>query len=210
MMKAGVLVFAVSANAAMASDADTIFMHQRFLDAPTEWCSKDEGVPVILTSDGPDVFRNEFVRDVTPRVRVRRGSDAAEVVDVAPVEVDEIRRRRGTEVDVLNTSNYSAIDARTENLVHFGRLRFEITVCQSLWADNYGNGTWDVISDDGTILISGEIDRPPIYPEVNQFVWRGSFPKGLRLNGTTLIVKDSPNITRTTEAFASPAEGDNP
>ena len=210
MMKAFALAFVVTPSVAVASDADTIFMHQRFLDAPTEWCAKDEGVPVILTSDGPDVFRGEFARDATPRVRVRRGGGASEVVDVAPIEADEIRSRRGTQLRVLNTNNYSAIDARTENLVHFGRLRFEITACQSLWADTYGNGTWEVVGDEGAILMSGEIDRPLIYPEQNQVFWWGSFPKGLRVGGATLVVKNSPNVTRTTEAFASPEEGDQP
>ncbi len=210
MMKAGALVFLVAATPAVASDSDTVFMHQRFLDSPTEWCAKDEGVPVVLTSDGPDVFRGEFARDVTPRVRVRRGNGAAEVVDVAPIEADEIRSRRGTHLRVLNTNNYSAIDARTENLVRFGRLRFEITACQSLWADTYGNGTWEVVDEEGAILMFGEIDRPLIYPDQNQFLWRGSFPKGLRVDGATLVVKNSPNFKRTTEAFASPEEGDQP
>ncbi len=210
MMKAVALALVLNPSVALASDADTIFMHERFLDAPTEWCAKDEGVPVVLTSDGPDVFRGEFARDVTPRVRVRRGGGAADVVDVAPIEADEIRSRRGTQLRVLKTENYSGIDARTENLVRFGRLRFELTACQSLWGDTYGNGAWEVVDDEGSILMSGEIDQPPIHPGLNQLFWHRSFPKGIRLGGATLVIKNKPNAMRTTEAFASPEEGDQP
>ena len=206
MMKAIALVLASTAIVAAASDADTVVMHQRILDAPTEWCAQDEGVPAVLTSDGPDVFRGEFARDDTPRVRVRRGGGATEVVDVAPVEADEIRRRRGTDLKVLKTEHYSAIDARTENLVRVGRLRFEMKVCQSLWADMYRNGTWDVVDDEGVILMSGETDEPPIYPGLNQEYAFRSFPKGLRLDGVTLVIKNRPEFVRTTEAFASPAK----
>lgn len=190
----------------LAAEDGVVTMHERILAAPTIWCPANAGVPVVFSVDGPDVHIENLRENRYNSVIVRRGNADRQLVDVGPISSVEIRRRRGTQIETLDTRNFSAIDQRDADLIPLGRLSFEMNVCQSLWSTSYVSGFWKIVAEDGSVARSGKTTTPPLYPGLNQLFYSGSFPKAFKIDDQFYFVNERQEYIRTTEAFASPAE----
>ena len=128
----------IAAATASAQDAGTVHLDVAFLAAPTEWCPADQGVPMTVEMDGPDIIRGpgDFPRGVT----VRRGSEV-------------------TYVDGEKTNSF----ARDEDFVGpnaevIGRFSAEFESCFSAFGDNRASGSWTLVGLDGVVSETGTFE----------------------------------------------------
>ncbi len=204
-MRAFALAMTLIEPPVVASESDTIHVHAEFLSAQTEWCPASECVPVVVTVDGPDFFVGKRDEE-SARIIVRRGANAAERVDVGRVGVGDVRVGTGG-----TTRSFQRLYPREDELVLAGRLQLSLTACQGFVTTPIGNGTWTVTAPNGEPAHMGRIDNKYVTSGGHPlFTLSGRYPKVIRLGSNQFVVMTRPEITRTTEAFASPAKGDNP
>ena len=201
-MRAVAIILALSAGAVQADEADVVRLRAMYLAGPTEWCAADEGVPYIMTVEGPNLHASTFALAPKASVRVRRGSATVEDVDVAHVDPGEIRTRRGNEARTSGTVN----GPRLDELQPIGRFQARLNVCDTPWWPVSIIGPWAVEADDGTVVFSGEADERYFWGDHPLLSLRSNFPQSVRLDGQAFVVMRKPEYIRTTEAFVSPAE----
>lgn len=190
----------------MAFAADPVSLHAAFLSEPTEWCTRDQGVPVIVTLSGLEVHGETQLPDDQPsQVRVRRGGQATERVEVGRIGVNEIRSRRGVDVRTIVTQDFSGIAPRINEVEPLGRLVAEMQVCRSFWTSERGDIHWRVLDADGMTVMSGSGQSR--FNMTHRLDSRGGkFPRAVNIGDQVFVVMQRPEIIRTTEAFASPAK----
>lgn len=122
-----VIALLVAASPAFAEN--TVTLHATYLDAPTEWCAGNEGVPVLIEMDGPDIAKGPIARTYH---RVRRGTEI-------------------THIEVKNPEHF--IDGSEDIL---GRFSASLQGCQSPWGSFPLSGSWAI---DGDEPISGYVQK---------------------------------------------------
>lgn len=120
-----------------AQESDEVFLHATYLGAPTGWCPADQGVPVVVTMDGPDIVESPESWPVT--VRENRGSQKTRVT--TEEWTSSLRRHRNVD------------DAEV-----IGRFSAEFRACQDPWNRPLATGRWRLSADDGSELDGGSIE----------------------------------------------------
>ena len=204
-MKHVVLSIALSTGVACAEGQDTVRIHASFQSAPTEWCQADQGVPVIVTVSGLTVYgMADAAAELPLQVKVRRGGQPTERVEVGRVGVAELRSRRGTEVSTVEGLGLRSFKPRIDELTRLGTLFSETQRCHGLWHVPSGTANWRVENDDGETVMSG---RDRSFREAFGHVGgTGDFPRAFKIGDQVFVAMQEPEFVRTTEAFASPAE----
>ena len=113
-----------------AQEANEIIYRATYLGAPTEWCPTGDGVPVILSIDGPDIF------------------------EVSTEKANWVRERRGGEGRVERAFVGKKFDEGAKTI---GRLGGEFRACQNPWRSRW-KGAWHVTGSTGEIA-SGTYDE---------------------------------------------------
>ena len=195
---------ALVGSAALADEANVVRLHAAHLDAPTEWCAADSGVPVIMSIDGPELFVSVPLAEQPSAVKVRRGGNEVQRVEVGRKDPTELVTRFGNEGTHSSTSTTS-VNTRPSNVTPVGRLEAKVLVCQSMWPRERDQMSWRVVDADGNVAAEGdgELVRADQFGIFNTF---RPHPQALRLGEHTFVVMAYPTFERTTEAFASLAQ----
>ena len=122
------VAFLLAAGSALADGDNDVFLDATYLAAPTEWCPAEEGVPVVVQMDGPDVI--EGPAEWPRKIRVRRGG--------AAVEVDAI----GEDIEA--------------NAPVIGRFSANFRGCQTPWTVPRVSGVWKLMNESGSVIETGE------------------------------------------------------
>lgn len=173
---AGLALFGTSATA-----ENVVKLHASYLDAPTPWCSADEGVPIAITMDGPDV-----------------GGTLA-----SKFYVTQLRGTERRQVEIPPPEGYSEPTS-----AYTGRFGARMEICDNFWKSNPADVEWQVVDgaevlDSGTYESTYGISRAvPLFRQgygTDDFV--------LRLPDKRRLIAKGPIATKgTIEAFASPVK----
>ena len=180
----GAVVVAACAGFAVAQETGEVFLAATYLGAPTEWCPADEGVPVVIEMDGPDIIAgpNDWPRSV----KVRRGGEVGRVI-----------------ISEENTVSMER-DSLWENAEVVGRFHADFRACQKPWFSYRVTGNWRLTSTDGSQADGGEIDNSPMVSSVPFFRRLGRDTGAIyaRFGDRILFARDGSEITRT-QTFAA-------
>lgn len=202
-LRGAILVsLALPLSSAHAEDANLATVHARALSAPTEWCAADAGVPVIVTVDGPELYAGEYLDRPPTVVKVRRGADSIERLELTGPGPHENRVGRGSDFQTVGR-----IYPREEELRLLGRLRAEVRICDGIWTGGPGSASWSVVGSGGAVVRSGQTTvRSPLYFSHPFFDSSRRYPQAIEVGEDTLFVMSEPRITKTMEAFVSPEQ----
>jgi hypothetical protein len=128
----------ITGATATAEDAATVHLDVAYLAAPTDWCSADQGVPMTVTMNGPDIIRGpeDFPRGVT----VRRGGEVSYI--------------DGEHTDsFVRPDDFVGLNAEV-----IGRFSAEFQSCFSAFGGNRADGTWTLQGPDGPVVQTGSIE----------------------------------------------------
>ena len=202
---AGVLAFPVLLAGSLAC-ADPVTVRERFLDAPTEWCPADRGIPVVVEMRGLVVHEPAPPEAQRNWIGVRRGSERRiTTFDDRSPSSDAVRVRRGAEaVGVLTGRNTETV----EEFQRLGTLHIDGRRCASIvhW-DNPSEILWRVVDDDGTIVQSGTTERWS-WRYYIQVMSARRYPEDLMVGEARLIVRDRPEVVHLIEGFPDAAGTD--
>lgn len=203
-MKALAVIGALVAGPAVADAANVVRLHAAYLDAPTDWCAADAGVPIVMTIDGPDLFVGVPLSEQPTAVKVRRGGSDVQRVEVGRTDPTELITRYGTE-GVHSSTSTTSVNVTPASVTPVGRFMAEVQVCQSLWPRERDEMAWRVVAADGRVAAEGRTSV-----RVDQFAVFDTFrpyPQALKLSDETFVVMAEPEFQRTTEAFVALESG---
>ncbi len=177
--KLAVLMGLLAAGMAGAEDTNEVHLEATYLAAPTSWCAADQGVPVVVKMDGPDVIEGP---EKWPRqIRVRRGGEA--------VDVDA----HGEDIDA------------TAPVI--GRFSADLRACQNPWFTYQTDGRWRLLARDGSEIDSGEIEGTSFFglsPPFFRKVGLESEAMYARFDDRVLFTKSRPEVTYSQTFAAGP------
>lgn len=141
---------------AAAQATDMVRLDATYLNAPTDWCAADMGVPLVITMDGPNVVAPPDAFPVT--VRERRGTQSSGIV-FSGQSTNSLRKKPDlSKAEVI------------------GRFSAEVQGCHSLWTTFRVSGTWQLTRPDGAKLDAGRIEDEslgfsdlPFFKSVSQY-----------------------------------------
>ncbi len=174
------------ATPAFASEVDAVHVHAEFLSVPTEWCSADEGVPLVVTMDGLEIVEGPDALPAT--VTVRRGGQSSMTTDGRNTASFWNNAKIGTTV--------------------IGRFSAEFRTCHNLWSIDTASGTWRFEPQDGSGPITDtfeDVSVPNMYLPFFRSVPGPSRAQYAEFGGRRFFVAESPNVT-TTQTFAAESD----
>lgn len=141
-MKALLLAFLFATGSVAAQEPNTVFLDATYLGAPTDWCTAEAGVPLVVKMDGPDIVEGPKAWPRTVKVF------------------------RGGELQIVHTGENTASFIRPDDFVGasaevIGRFSAEFRTCHSAWHSPRLSGTWSVTTTDGGDLGSGSFEDDP-------------------------------------------------
>ncbi len=172
-------------GAASAQETNEVSLVAVYLGAPTDWCRADDGVPLAITMNGPDIVATPEGWPVT--VRERRGTQSSGVVLSAKGTASLQRRLGLTDAQVI------------------GRFSADFQACQNPWNTSRVTGTWHLTAADGAELDSGRLDEQTVDLFSLPFFQRASrYSDALyaTFDERQLFTADYPKIT-TSQTFAA-------
>jgi hypothetical protein len=185
---ASVIGLALSgANA--AEHGNEVFLEATYLGAPTDWCPPDQGVPLVVKMDGPNIV--ESPEDWPRTVRVRRGTQSARITS-----------NEETTVSLRQTRKF-------EFSTQIGRFSAELRTCQTPWSLTAVSGTWQLVGLDGSELSSGTVDTGlGRLHDVPLFGNTGGRSSAMfaKFGNATLFTPTRPQVTRTIKFPAKEGE----
>jgi hypothetical protein len=142
-VKVLLLAFLFATGSVAAQEANTVFLDATYLGAPTDWCTAEAGVPLVVKMDGPDIVEGPKAWPRT--VKVFRGGD----------------------LQIVHTGENTASFIRPEDFGDasaevIGRFSAEFRACHSAWQYPRLTGSWRLTRADGETMNSGTFeDAPP-------------------------------------------------
>ena len=193
------LPLALSGSSARSQE---VTVRETFLDAPTEWCPPDFGVPVIVSVEGLVIHAYEPYPTRRTLVAVRRGGAPRDVQAIEAVPGDRVRVRRGVEGRDVPPFSVNA----EEQLQRIGVMSAEGHLCVGPRDRREGDVAWRIRDEAGAVVIEGRARSPLWWWHVSP-EGAGTYPTRLGIGDAQFVVAERPRITVTTEAFAAPRTG---
>ena len=190
------------ASLSSQASADSVTVRALFHSHPEDWCSPEEGIPVTVEMAGLLVHTFRHDKERNSYVRVRRGGEQTQTVDVRPVLPNRIRQRHGSEGREIAISPSLPSGTNPSDYVPLGLFRAQGNVCLGLDSKRTDQIAWSV-DDKGAAVMRGE-GRSWDWWNLARPTRNSRYPTSFTIGKDTFFVLEEPEFRTETVAFSEP------